>query len=144
MFLQLSCLFVVTAGAPTLPLNLLLGFGGAGVQLLGAGRLPLSDGRLVGGCPAKSIGLRSQLLSPRGVGLCLATVSARLRGKPFALQLSLLSAASPIDSDSGQDDQRDNDDGDDDNYRHAYLFPRSSPERTTLTVQERENLARGT
>ena len=128
----------MTAGASALTLNLLLGFGGAGVQLVGARRLLLSDDRLLGGCPSQGIGLRSELLSPRGVGLCLPTVAARLRCKPLALQLSLLSPTSPIGSAGEQDDQHDNNDGDDDYYQDAYLFPRSSPERTTLTVQERE------
>ena len=75
LFLPLSCLFVVTAGALALADNLLLGLRGARAQLLGASGLLLRDGGLLGGFLAQSIGFRSQFLSPGGMGVCLLTVS---------------------------------------------------------------------
>jgi hypothetical protein len=78
LFLELSRLFVVTAGALALAGNLLLGLRGARVQLLGAGGLLLGGRGALGGFPAQSLGLRAQFLSSGGMGVCLLTVSGGL------------------------------------------------------------------
>jgi hypothetical protein len=76
-FLQLSRLFVVTAGALAVMGNLLLGLRGALAQRLGAGGLLLGGSGLLGSCPAQGVGFWGQFLSPCGMGVCLLTVSDR-------------------------------------------------------------------
>ena len=65
----------MSAGALALAGGLLLGLRGPRVQFLGAGGLDLGDGSLHSGFLPQSIGFRSQLLSPGGMGLCLLTMS---------------------------------------------------------------------
>ena len=75
LFLQLSRLFVVTAGALALVGNPFLGLRGARVQLLGTGGLLLGGGGRLGGLPTQNIRFRTQLLSPAGMRVCLLTMS---------------------------------------------------------------------